>query len=288
MAEALIIDACRTPRGIGKSGKGALAEIHPQQLAATVLKAIAERSRLDTADVDDIIWGTSTQRGKQSGDLGRMAALDAGYDVKASGVTLDRFCGSGITSVNLAAAMIMSGMEDVVIAGGTEMMSYTGSLANAAEPFMLDAGNLRLRASHPPIASGGVRRCHRHARRHHARRPPRCTDKRARISLGGPANAPAAPTSRSPKAASTEASFRSILTTVALHSIVRNFPVRRRRRKASPHSSHPSRRLRITRWTKRAPPMAGSFRTCIPILRSSMSITPAIPRASSTAPPRSC
>ena len=154
MAEALIIDACRTPRGIGKLGKGALAEVHPQQLAATVLKAIAERNRLDTTDVDDIIWGTSTQRGKQSGDLGRMAALDAGYDVRASGVTLDRFCGSGITSVNLAAAMIMSGMEDVVIAGGTEMMSYTGSLASPAEPLLLDAGNLRLRASHPQSHQG--------------------------------------------------------------------------------------------------------------------------------------
>ena len=125
MGEAFIIDACRTPRGIGKVGKGALAEIHPQQLAATVLKAIAKRNDLNTADVDDIIWGTSTQRGKQSMDMGRMAALDAGYSVKASGMTLDRFCGSGITAVNLAAASIMTGMEDVVIAGGTEMMSYT-------------------------------------------------------------------------------------------------------------------------------------------------------------------
>ena len=59
-----------------------------------------------------------------------MAALDAGYDVKASGVTLDRFCGSGITTVNLAAAQVMSGMEDVVIAGGTEMMSYTSATAD--------------------------------------------------------------------------------------------------------------------------------------------------------------
>ena len=108
MAEAYIIDACRTPRGIGKVGKGALADIHPQQLAASVLKAIAERNNLNTAEVDDIIWGTSSQRGKQGGDLGRMAALDAGYDVKASATTLDRFCGSGITSVNLAAASIMS------------------------------------------------------------------------------------------------------------------------------------------------------------------------------------
>ena len=94
MPEALIIDACRTPRGIGKVGKGALADFHPQHLAATVLKALAERNNLKTGEVDDIIWGTSSQRGKQGGDLGRMAALDAGYDVRASGMTLDRFCGS--------------------------------------------------------------------------------------------------------------------------------------------------------------------------------------------------
>mgnify|MGYP002778830042 CR=1 FL=1 len=154
MAEALIIDACRTPRGVGKVGKGALADIHPQQLAATVLKAVAERNDLNTAEVDDIIWGTSSQRGKQGADLGRMAALDAGYDIKASGVTLDRFCGSGITSVNLAAAMVMSGMEDLVIAGGTEMMSYTASTADPKSPPFMDAGNLRLRARHPQSHQG--------------------------------------------------------------------------------------------------------------------------------------
>ena len=108
MTEALIIDACRTPRGIGKVGKGALADMHPQHLGATVLKAIAERNQLNTAEVDDIIWGTSSQVGPQGGDLGRMAALDAGYDIRSSGVTLDRFCGSGITTVNLAAATIKS------------------------------------------------------------------------------------------------------------------------------------------------------------------------------------
>lgn len=154
MAEAYIIDACRTPRGIGKVGKGALADFHPQHLAATVLKALAERNGLNTAEVDDIIWGTSSQRGSQAGDLGRMAALDAGYDVRASGVTLDRFCGSGITTVNLAAASIMSGMEDLVIAGGTEMMSYTSATANVTSPPMLDSGNLRLRARHPQSHQG--------------------------------------------------------------------------------------------------------------------------------------
>ncbi|MGZ3402799.1 MAG: acetyl-CoA C-acetyltransferase [Phenylobacterium sp.] len=158
MPEALIIDACRTPRGIGKVGKGALAEFHPQHLGATVLKALADRNGLNTADVDDIIWGTSSQRGKQGGDLGRMAALDAGYDVRASGVTLDRYCGSGITAVNLAAAQVMAGMEDLVIGGGTEMMSYTASSAPPrdpdAGPMLMDSGNLHLRKMHPQSHQG--------------------------------------------------------------------------------------------------------------------------------------
>jgi acetyl-CoA C-acetyltransferase len=85
MTNAYIIDACRTPRGIGKVGKGALAHLHPQHLAATVLKAIADRNGLDTATVDDIIWGTSSQRGAQSCDLGRMAALDAGRQARKRG-----------------------------------------------------------------------------------------------------------------------------------------------------------------------------------------------------------
>ena len=154
MAEAYIIDACRTPRGIGKQGKGALAHLHPQHLAATVLSALRDRNNLDTATVDDIIWGTSSQRGAQGADMGRMAALDAGYDVKASGMTLDRFCGSGITTVNLAAAQIMSGMEDCVVAGGCEMMSYTSATADPNVPPMIDAGNLRLREKHPQSQQG--------------------------------------------------------------------------------------------------------------------------------------
>ncbi len=153
MPDALIIDACRTPRGIGKPGKGALTEIHPQQLGAAVLKAIAERNNIDTEAVEDVIWGTSSQRGTQSGDLGRMAALDAGYSIKSSGVTLDRFCGSGITSVNFAAQAVMSGMEDLVVAGGTEMMSLHGQ-HSSGQPPMMDSGNLRLRARHPQTQQG--------------------------------------------------------------------------------------------------------------------------------------
>src|SRR6266403_1154253 len=158
MPEAYIIDAVRTPRGIGEVGKGALTDHHPQHLGATVLKALAERNHLNTAEVDDIIWGTSSQRGKQGGDLGRMAALDAGYDVRASGVTLDRYCGSGITAVNLAAAQIMAGMEVLVIGGGTEMMSYSTSSVPPrdpnAGPMLMDSGNLSLRAKHPQSHQG--------------------------------------------------------------------------------------------------------------------------------------
>jgi acetyl-CoA C-acetyltransferase len=159
MAEAYIIDAVRTPRGIGKPGKGALSHLHPQHLAATVLKAIRDRNNLDTATVDDIIWSTSSQNGKQGGDLGRMAALSAGYDIKASGTTLDRFCGGGITSVNLAAATVMSGMEDCVVAGGTEMMSYTAQLAaeeaNAGiKPLGMGAGHAALDELHPQSHQG--------------------------------------------------------------------------------------------------------------------------------------
>ncbi|BCW87348.1 Putative acyltransferase [Alphaproteobacteria bacterium SO-S41] len=155
MTEAYIIDAVRTPRGIGKYGKGALSLIHPQQLGSTVLKALAKRNDLNTAEVDDIIWGTSSQRGPQGGDLGRMSALDAGYNVRSSGVTLDRFCGSGITAVNLAAASIMSGMEDLVIGGGTEMMSMPNRRAADDNTLpTMDNGNTRLRKTHPQSNQG--------------------------------------------------------------------------------------------------------------------------------------
>ena len=154
MTEAWIIDACRTPRGIGKPGKGALTSIHPHHLGSTVLKALAERNKINTAEIGDIIWGTSAQRGTQGGDLGRRAALDAGYDVRSSAMTLDRFCGSGITTVNIAAANIMSGMEDMCVAGGTEMMSLYGSDSfKGGSPFM-DNGNLNLREMHPQPHQG--------------------------------------------------------------------------------------------------------------------------------------
>lgn len=159
MSEAFIIDAVRTPRGIGKMDKGALAKMHPQHLAVTVLKALQERNHLNTAEVDDVIWGTSAQKGKQGGDLGRMAALDAGFDVKASGVTLDRFCGSGLTAAMLAAGQLKAGFEDVIVAGGTEMMSLITALSRQEmeagfKPMGIGTGNARLQARHPQSHQG--------------------------------------------------------------------------------------------------------------------------------------
>jgi acetyl-CoA C-acetyltransferase len=160
MPDAFIIDAVRTPRAIGKPGKGAYSGMHPQHLAATVLKALKERNNINTSEVDDVIWGTTAQTGLQGGDMGRMAALDAGYDIKASGVTLDRFCGSGLTATNLAAAEIMSGMEDLVIAGGTEMMSYVMSHgqrvreAGLQEAGGLGTSNARLAEKYPQSNQG--------------------------------------------------------------------------------------------------------------------------------------
>ncbi|WP_230291396.1 acetyl-CoA C-acetyltransferase [Croceicoccus sp. Ery5] len=160
MAEAYIIDAVRTPRAIGKTGKGAYSGMHPQHLAKAVLAAIRDRNGLDTATVDDVIWGTSAQMGLQGGDMGRMAALDAGYDVKVSGVTLDRFCGSGLTATSLAAGQIMAGLEDCVIAGGTEMMSHVtdyGMMLREKKAHVaggLGTNNPTLDALHPQTNQG--------------------------------------------------------------------------------------------------------------------------------------
>jgi len=146
MNEVWIIDAARTPRGIGKMGKGALSEIHPQRLLSTVLKTLQERNNLNTADVDDVIAGCGMQIGKQSQCIARMAALDAGWDNQATGFSLDRFCGSGLTAINLGVMGIMSGQQDLVVAGGVESMSY--AVTQALMPIQ-DSDNTHLRDLHP-------------------------------------------------------------------------------------------------------------------------------------------
>jgi len=159
MAEAYIIDAVRTARGLGKPGKGALSHLHPHHLGATVLKALKERNSIKTDEVDDIIWSTSIRKGTQTGNVGRLSALDAGYDPRASSVTIDRACGGGVSAVALAAAQIMSGMEDCVIAGGAEMMSamqvhLQEEMAAGVKQYDLDAGNPHLQEIQPQSNQG--------------------------------------------------------------------------------------------------------------------------------------
>ena len=122
MTEAYIYDAVRTPRGKGKKD-GRLHQATPVWLLRTLLQALQARNRLDTALVDDVVLGCVTPVGEQGADIARTAVLDAGWAQTVAGVTQSRFCASGLESVNLATAKIMSGMEDMVVAGGVESMS---------------------------------------------------------------------------------------------------------------------------------------------------------------------
>ena len=122
MTEAYIFDAVRTPRGKGKKD-GSLHQATPVWLLRTLLQALQARNRLDTSLVDDLVLGCVTPVGEQGADIARTAVLDAGWAQTVAGVTQSRFCASGLESVNLATAKIMSGMEDMVVAGGVESMS---------------------------------------------------------------------------------------------------------------------------------------------------------------------
>ena len=122
MREAFIYDAVRTPRGKGKAA-GALCQCTPVSLASTVLRAIQQRSGLDTALVDDVILGCVEVTGEQGGDVARSAVLHAGYAETVAGVTVSRFCSSGLEACNMAAAKVISGEAELAIGGGVESMS---------------------------------------------------------------------------------------------------------------------------------------------------------------------
>ncbi len=123
MTTAYILGAARTPRGRGKKDKGALSGVHPQELLAQAINAVAERARIDKAAVDDVVVGCVTQAGEQGACIARNAVLTAGWPEGVTGVTLNRFCGSGLQAINFAAMGIMSGQQDLVVGGGVESMS---------------------------------------------------------------------------------------------------------------------------------------------------------------------
>jgi acetyl-CoA C-acetyltransferase len=120
MAEAFIIDACRTARG---RRKGSLSETHPIDVLITPLRAVVERNGIDPKDVEDAVIGCVSETGEQGANLARSAVLAAGWPVEIPGVTLNRFCGSGQQAVNFAAQAVKAGAQDLVVAGGVENMT---------------------------------------------------------------------------------------------------------------------------------------------------------------------
>ena len=150
MSEAWIIEGVRSPRGGGKQGVGSMTHIHPQRILAQVLNALQERAGFDPADVEDVIMGNGSGVGDHAMDIARMATLDAGWPVSVPGVTLHRFCGSAQQAVNAAAMSVMSGQQDLVVAGGVESMSRTAPLS--VDGFT--ANNAHLYAQYPLVPQG--------------------------------------------------------------------------------------------------------------------------------------
>ncbi len=142
MREAWIIDAVRTPRGRGKKDKGALSGIHPQELLAQTLNQLAERTSLERADVEDVVVGCVSQAEEQGANIARNTVLAAGWPQEVTGVTLNRFCGSGLQAVNFAATGVMSGQQEAVVGGGVESMSRVPMGTDRAG---MDGDNLMLR-----------------------------------------------------------------------------------------------------------------------------------------------
>ena len=134
MAEAYIIDAVRTP--IGRK-KGSLADVHPADLGAAPIKALIERTGIDAGAVDDVVWGCCDTIGPQAGDIGRTVWLVAGLPQHVPGTTIDRQCGSSQQAVHFAAQGVMSGTQDLVVAGGSQAMNAIPISAAmlAAEPY---------------------------------------------------------------------------------------------------------------------------------------------------------
>jgi acetyl-CoA C-acetyltransferase len=142
MTNAYVLDAVRTPRGRGKAQKGALSGIHPQELFAQLLPALEKRNGFDPHEVDDVILGAVAQVGEQGANIARNAVLTSGWPIEVSGVSLNRFCGSGLQAVNFASMAVSSGQSDLIVAGGVESMSRLPIGADGAGQ---DGGNLHLR-----------------------------------------------------------------------------------------------------------------------------------------------
>ncbi len=151
MGAAYIIDAVRSPRGRGKAGKGALSGIHPQEILAQTLNRLAAKSGVEPAAIDDVVMGCVSQAGEQGANVARNAVLAADWPIEVTGVTLNRFCGSGLQAINFAAMGVAAGWQQAVVAGGVESMSRAPMGSDGAGA---DGDNLRLRAKHFQVPQG--------------------------------------------------------------------------------------------------------------------------------------
>ncbi|KFA88516.1 acetyl-CoA C-acetyltransferase [Archangium violaceum] len=142
MTTSYVIDAVRTPRGRGKAGKGALSGLHPQELLAQVLNTLQKRQGFDAREVDDVMAGCVSQVGEQGANLARNAVLAAGWPNEVPGVSLNRFCASGLQAVHFGAMAVGSGAMDLVISGGVESMSRVPMGSDGGGQ---DGGNTHLR-----------------------------------------------------------------------------------------------------------------------------------------------
>ena len=142
MRDVFILDAVRTPRGRGKAGKGALSGVHPQELLAQALNRLVKKSGLAAGDVEDVVIGCVSEVGEQGANIARNSVLAAGWPEGVTGVTLNRFCGSGAQAVNFAAMGVMSGQQEVAVGGGVESMSRVGMGSDGGG---IDGNNLELR-----------------------------------------------------------------------------------------------------------------------------------------------
>ena len=264
MADAFIYDHVRTPRGRGKPD-GSLHTASTLHLAATALKAIKDRNHLDTAEVDDVVMGCVDPIGEAGGDIARMGALAAGFGDTVAGVQINRFCASGLDSVNFASAQVMSGQHDLTIGGGVESMSRVGIGASGgawpADPSLAIPDLLH--------AAGDLRRLDRDQVWFLARRRRRLCGRVRRSAPRRPGRRAGSRT-RSRRLRTSTASPCSIVT-----STCGRRPTCSRWLRSSPRSS-----FRASRAASTLSP----FRRIRMSSASSMSITPAIRPASSTAP----
>jgi len=152
MGNAFIIDAVRTPRGRGKKDVGALSGVHPGELLGQTLDVLVDRTGVRTGDIEDVVMGTVSQVGEQGSCIARNAVLASrNIPIDVSGVSLNRYCGSGLQAVNFAAMGVMAGAQGLVIGGGVESMSRVAMGSDGAG---MDGNNLELRKKHFQVPQG--------------------------------------------------------------------------------------------------------------------------------------